>query len=365
MHICLIGLESLSVFMPGFESYRTGGEQVQVSLLAKALVRKGLKVTLVVLDYGQASEIEYAGVSIIKVYSPDEGFPVVRFIYPRIFKLWRALIKVNADVYYTSCAGYIVGLVSFFCKIKSKKSVFRVASDNDCDPKKLLIGLWRDRKIYEYGLKRQHKVLVQSLTQKNSLRKNYNIQGMIAGMFVETTGIYNSLGSRDIDVLWVSNIRGLKRPDLVLILARMLPQYSFHMVGGPIDKDLYDKVLEESKKIDNLNFYGAVSYQKVSNLYGKAKVFINTSDVEGFPNSYLQAWVNGAPTIVFIDPDDCIVENNLGFKAVNVDDMAKIIRELLDSQDSWSRLSKNCVEYMNKNYSNDKILEPYLSAIKE
>lgn len=365
MHICLIGLESLSVFMPGFDSYRTGGEQVQVSLLAKALARRGFRVTLVVLDYGQASELEYAGVRVVKVYAPNEGVPILRFIYPRIFKLWRILRNINADAYYTSCAGYTVGLMAFFCRIYNKKSIYRVAHDHDCDPKKLLVSLWRDRKLYEYGLRRQNHVLVQSIQQQEALIHNYGVASHVAGMLVDQPDEVIQFENRDIDILWVNNIRQFKRPDLYIELAKILPECSMHMIGGPNEPKLYQDIQANAVKLANLKFHGPVPYSEVNKYYARAKVFINTSDSEGFPNSYLQAWIRGTPIVVFFDPDGRVAKNNLGFKAVNVDDMAKIIRELLDSQDSWSRLSKNCVEYMNKNYSNDKILEPYLSAIKD
>jgi len=40
--------------------------------------------------------------------------------------------------------------------------------------------------------------------------------------------------ARDIDVLWVSNIRRVKRPDRILELAEGLPEVKIHMVGGPL-----------------------------------------------------------------------------------------------------------------------------------
>lgn len=365
MHICLIGLESLSVLMPGFETYRTGGEQVQVSLLAKALVGKGYRVTLVVLDYGQAEKLEYQGIQVVKVYGPNDGLPVVRFIYPRVFKLWRALLRINADVYYTSCAGYNVGLVALFSKIYNKKSIYRVAHDNDCDPKKLLIALWRDRKLYEYGLRRQDHVLVQSDQQSLALTKNYGVKSHIAGMLVDRPDEVIGFDDRDIDILWVNNIRQFKRPDLVIELAKILPEFSIHMIGGPNDPDLYKKIVSESDKLTNLKFYGAVPYREINKYYTRAKIFINTSDSEGFPNSYLQSWIRGAPIVVFFDPDGIVVRNSLGLKADNVQGMATIIRNLLANQEQWTRLSSACLKYMNQNFSEDKILVPYIDAIEK
>lgn len=52
-----------------------------------------------------------------------------------------------------------------------------------------------------------------------------------AGMLVEPS---EPAAARDIDVLWVSNIRRVKRPARMLDLASRLPHLRIHMVGGPL-----------------------------------------------------------------------------------------------------------------------------------
>ena len=52
--ICFVGLENLPVLAAEFEQRGVGGAQVQQTLLARALVRRGFPVSMVVGDYGQA-----------------------------------------------------------------------------------------------------------------------------------------------------------------------------------------------------------------------------------------------------------------------------------------------------------------------
>ena len=48
-----------------------------------------------------------------------------------------------------------------------------------------------------------------------------------------------------------------------------------------------------------MTFHGAVPYRDAGALYSRARVLVNTSDVEGFPNTYLQAWASGTPVVAF------------------------------------------------------------------
>src|SRR3974377_839687 len=148
IRICFVGLENLPVLAPEFEEHGTGGAQLQQTLLAKAFVRRGYPVSMVVGDYGQEDGASWSGVRTFKAYSASEGIPVVRFLHPRWTKLCAALQRAAADCYYVSCAGAQVGQVAMWAARNKRRMIFRVASDADCDPRRLLISYWRDRKLY-------------------------------------------------------------------------------------------------------------------------------------------------------------------------------------------------------------------------
>ena len=87
----------------------TGGEEVQHSLLAKALHQQGVEVSVVTGDFGQDDGATAHGVRVFKTYQMSAGMPGVRLLYPRLVKLMLGVRRANADVYYVSCAGPIVG----------------------------------------------------------------------------------------------------------------------------------------------------------------------------------------------------------------------------------------------------------------
>ncbi|MBS0388053.1 MAG: glycosyltransferase family 4 protein [Proteobacteria bacterium] len=365
MRICFVGLDSLPVLAPEYQQHRIGGEQVQQTLLARALARRGFEVSMLVYDYGQQDGQRWDGVTTHRAFAESSGLPLLRFLHPRWTGLVRAARRADADVYYLSCASTQVGQMALHAHRRGRKMLFRVASDADCDPHNLLIKYWRDKKLYEYGLRRADAVLVQSAAQQVALRRNYGVESTIAGMLVEDPAALAAFSARDIAVLWVSNIRQVKRPDRMLEFARSTPDVDVHMVGGrlPDAGALYELVQQQGAALPNLNFHGQLPYAPTFQLYGRARVFANTSDVEGFPNTYLQSWRNGTPVVGYFDPDGLIAREGLGYAVDNLDDMRAAVRRLASDPVEWQQCSARCLAFMEREFGTDKVLQPYLAAI--
>jgi glycosyltransferase involved in cell wall biosynthesis len=363
MKICFVGLDNLPVLAPEYRDHYIGGESVQQTLLARALARRGHQVSMVVFDYGQPDGAAWDGIRTYKAFSLDAGVPVLRFVHPRWTSLWSALARADADVYYTSCAGMQVGQIALFCRRHGKRLVFRAASDSDCDPSRLLVSHARDKWLYAYGLRRADAILVQSDWQARAMAQNYGLASRQASMLVEQSP---PASVRDIDVLWVGNIRRVKRPDRALELAAALRTDVMHMAGGPLhgEETLYREIRDAAATAANIRFHGRLSYWEANQLYGRASVLVNTSDVEGFPNSYLQAWVRGVPVITFIDPDGVIRREGLGVAVSTPDRLAEAVRGLLHNRAAWQAASDRCLAYMAREYGEDKVLPAYLAAFE-
>jgi glycosyltransferase involved in cell wall biosynthesis len=364
MKICLLGLDNLPVLAPEYREHTIGGESVQQTLLARALARRGHEVSMVTADYGQTDAALWEGIRVYKAYRPAAGLPLLRFVHPRWSGLWSALARADAQLYYTSCAGMQVALLALFCARHGRRFVFRCASDADCDPSQLLIRYARDRWLYAYGLRRADAILVQSAAQARSLARHFSLPGRLAGMLVEPARFH---GEPDIDVLWVANIRRVKRPDRVLALADQLPEADIHMVGGPLpDEDgLYESIRRDAALRPNLTFHGRMSYSDVNAMYARARLLVNTSEVEGFPNVYLQAWIRGVPVVSYIDPDGVIGRNGLGAVVESSAQMREAILRLLGDPGALASVSSRCRAFMAREFNEERILTPYLTAFEE
>jgi glycosyltransferase involved in cell wall biosynthesis len=322
---------------------------------------------MVVGDYGQPDGAVWDAVQVYKAYSADEGIPVLRFLHPRWTKLWGALRRAAADVYYVSCAGAQVGQVAMWAARNGRRMIFRIASDADCEPDRLLISLWRDKKLYEYGLRRAASILAQSVKQQELMQRNYGLDSTIAYMLVEEPERQLSFAEREISLLWVSNIKQLKRPEMFLELARRLDACTASMVGGtqPRAHDLYEQIRAEAAGIGNITFHGQLPYRATNRVFERSRVFVNTSEIEGFPNSYLQAWVRGVPVVAFFDPDNVIEREGLGHAVSSLDEMKHAAYRLSTDPQAWLETSSRCRAYMARRYGEDQILAPYLLAVDQ
>jgi glycosyltransferase involved in cell wall biosynthesis len=366
-HVCIVGLGNLPVLAREYSDRTAGGEELQHTLLARALVRRGWRVSMVVADYGQPDRASWDGITTYKAYRPDEGLPVVRFLHPRWTKLQSALQRAGADVYYTSCAGAELAQVVLYAHRHGRKVVFRVASDSDCDPRSLLVRYWRDRQLYRWGLARADRVLVQTLPQQRALARNFGRQSRIAGPLVEAAGQRRAFPDRDIDALWVANMRGLKRPRLFLEAAARLRNLSFHLLGARVagEEAVYDEARAWAGDLPNVTFHGFVPQHRVREFFERARVHVSTSDTDGFPNTFLQAWSCGTPVITFLDPGRIVSSHGLGAAVSDGEALQAAIARLSGDSREWQAASERCARYFDERLQESETLSAYAQTLAE
>jgi len=357
--ICFVEAQSYSVLDSATKRSRTGGESVQHTLLARAFAERGWQVSMVSQDIGQDDGIEIDGIRVWKSFEQSAGLPYLRFFHPRLTSMWRALRNADADIYFQSCAGLMTGVVAKFVASRNRKMVFRVAHDTDCVPGEQLIKTERDRRIYDYGLRRADLISAQSDVQKSLLRENYQLTSTVVDMAAEIP-VDAPDTVRDIDVLWVNNFRPFKRPELILDIARNLPDVRFAMIGGAMrgHEDLFEQVRAGADALPNLNFIGAVPYSEVNSYFSRAKLFLNTSDSEGFPNSFLQAWVRNVPVVSFFDPDGFIESHKLGISVDSQNDFEAALQGLL-ADDERLEIGARARQFVIDRYSSQAIVREY------
>jgi glycosyltransferase involved in cell wall biosynthesis len=363
--ICIVGLDSYGMLSGEGDLKYIGGESVQHVLLARAWRDLGHDVSIIVHDEGQGPRRVIDGITAIAAHTRNGGIPGLRFFHPRASKLVAALSNADADVYYQSPAGVNTGFTAWFTKMTGRQFIFRVASDSDCEKEHPRIRFLRDRMLFDFGLKRADVVAAQTEFQAKLLRENHGIVSPVVNMVVEPPQRSATPVDKDIDVLWLSNLRSLKRPELALELARQLPDVKFTLAGGPMPggQTYFDDVAAAAARLRNVTMLGAVRYSDTGALIDRAKIFLNTSSIEGFPNTFLQSWIRGVPVVSFFDPDGLVNRLQLGRIARTVDEMREAVRGLVDIPTYRDNIGRRAREYAQREYTSG-VAARYLDLLK-
>ncbi len=368
-HICFVAPNTWPVFSGDPDNEFIGGAEVQQSILARALAGAGYRVSMICLDFGQPQGVLLDGVTVHKAHRPHAGVPVLRFVHPRITAMWRAMRAVDADVYYQRCSAMLTAVVAAFCRRYGKRSIFASAADLDFVPGSQPIRYLRDRWLFEQGLKRVDRIVAQNATQQQSCRTNYGRES------IQIPNCYQlpadaSPGAGDC-VLWVASIRerDYKRPELFLELARRLPGRRFVMIGGAggaSRRNVYfERIREAAAAMPNLEFTGFLPLTRVEPHFDRARVLVNTSLYEGMPNTFLQAWARGVPTVAFVDIGARLHGEPLYRAVERVEVAAAEIERLFADDGYWKRASARCREYFDGTHSIPKVLARYEELLHE
>ncbi len=277
-----------------------GGAEWQMSLVAKELARdESFDTHFAVLDSGQGDK-EFDGVKVHPAYKRGRGI-LNSIVAP--LRLIGLLTKIGPDVVIVRAAGVEAGLAAFYCRLLGKRFVYSVAHDDDLSGK-YFRGL-RGR-IFKFGLKNAHKVIFQTDKQAQVFK---NLQFSNSGPVIPNSfpGVSGSdIKERDI-ILWVGRGVDDKRPGYFLALAKDFPEERFLMIMPESDENISRTIKRSAAGLDNLEIRGRTPFTETEELFSRAKVFVNTSFAEGFPNTFLQAAAAGTPILsLTIDPDSLL-----------------------------------------------------------
>ena len=187
-------------------------------------------------------------------------------------------MAADADVYYQSPAGVFTGITAWFCRMTGRKFIFRVASDSDCEKEHGRIRLWRDRRLYDYGLKHADLVAAQTAGAGADAARQPRARSPVSSTcWSSRRGAPRRRSKRTSTFSGCRNLRTLKRPELVLELARQLPQVNFTLAGGamphPAGRTYFDDVQAAAARLPNVTMPGAVRYTDSGQWFDRAQHF--------------------------------------------------------------------------------------------
>lgn len=125
-------------------------------------------------------------------------------------------------------------------------------------------------------------------------------------------------------------------------LAGRFPQLKFHVVGGGVGT--LDPVPEcQRLGLANVVIHGRLSHTQLADLLRDMQLHVFPSRDEGFPKVTLECAAAGVPSLVYGDygADEWITTDKDGFVVSTVDEMAEVVRGLLEHPERLDPLAEN------------------------
>jgi glycosyltransferase involved in cell wall biosynthesis len=359
LKVGIIGLKCLDHLTGAPIPRYLGGIETQLATLAKGLAVLGCEVTVITYDHGQADGMVVDGVSVLKSHSPDGGLRLLRHIYPRTTGLLRAMRQAGADVYLQMGAGIETGQAALGCRRLDRPFVFCLASDGDVGAS-LHAGPWGlEGRAYRFGLKHANPIIAQTETQRHGLLFATGRESTIIPMAVAPP-VGTAVADGVAHVLWVGRVTPGKRLDWLLEAARRCPETVFDIVGTPNQQsDHANHLIEQARQMPNVVVHGRARASKLADLYAGAILLACTSELEGFPTTFLEAWSLGLPVVTTFDPDGVVAARGLGEVAGNLDDFVIRLKDLLGNLQRRSTCGASARAYYESNHTLSQVSQRF------
>lgn len=339
--ICIISLRSLPLFDSKYNTENViGGAEINLYNLACCLSqKKNMSVQVVVDDFGQPARYKKDGIELIRFKKNISNKPWL-FRKLNAIKAYMAFFFLNADAFVFTASSELLGVLVLFQRVfKRKKVFFRLSSDLniDLDNFKRNNG-YLNYLLYQFGLKHATKLISQTLKQKTLLKTQLGLDSEIIenGFFMSS----DIRADNKRHILWVGRCMATKHPLKFIEIAKKLPEKEFVMIM-PTNKEipesekksrqkLANSVKEAVKDIQNLKLIDYVPYNEIQDYFDKALAYVCTSELEGFPNTFIQACLGGTPIISYcVNPSNMIEEYDLGcFCDNNSEKAVNFIRDM-------------------------------------
>ena len=356
IRICFIAPKAYPLFNPQANDV-VGGAEVDQYFLARELAKDdNFNISFITADYGQAKIETVDNVKIIKSLdlkkNPLNG----------ALRVWRAMRTADAQIYFHEAVSWGTFLVALFCKLHKRIFIYRTASQHECD------GAYRKQhylagKAFSWSLRNAAEIVVQNETDKTKIKQTIGICSRVIPNAHRLPLVFET--HRD-TILWVGRSAQVKRPGLFIDLAQRIPSEHFTMIcQRATDDRQYDTLKKQAATAQNLQFIERVPFNEIDKYFQKAKVLVNTSDSEGFPNVFIQACKCGTPILSLkVNPDNFLDRFDCGICADDrFDHLVRSLESILAGK-KYLEAGRKARKYAEERHDLRKVVEQYKSILE-
>ena len=371
--VCFISPLGYGLYRPE-SGYAFGGAEVQFFLLSRQLsADDSYKVFVLATVDGESGEEQHGNLTLIKRRGKGRlsicsqisriHIGVLKKYVAAFVEMKRELRSIDADIYLHMGASVEVGAYAIICRLLGRKFVYVVASSVDlCEPNGKVAGplKW----LFPAGLRLADTVVCQTQEQLGWLRSRYQREGTL----IRTGHVMPARPQKEdgkSTVLWVGRIEAVKRPELFVALAEYLPDEQLVMVimCDTSGLDSLKQLKQRAATVFNLTMYENVPWNRIDDFFCRAKLFVNTSSYEGFPNTFVQAAMHGTPILsLSLDPDGVLAQHGIGRSANgSFERLVALSKQLCNSGDVRHKMGLLGIQYAEEQHD----LNVSISKLKE
>lgn len=326
-----------------------GGAEVQLFLLIKELIKRNspnLKISIITGKPNLEGTYFERHKNLELIISQNLSQNFLNFFKRPLILLFN-LIRSSPDVIIQRVGGIETGISSLYAMIFKKAFIYSIAHERDLK-KRGRKGLLR--LFYNFGLHIADFIIAQSEQQKEILKRWSKQKEQKTIVIKSGYEIKNPSVTEKKGVLWVGRGRRWKRGEIFINLAKDFPETDFKMICNKREgyDEYWNQLKSESTKVPNLQFIERVPFSEIDVYFKKAKIFVNTSIKEGFPNTFIQSLKNKTPILSLnVDPDNLLERYRCGFYCNNdVNKLKSHLKELLENKSLYKEYSQNAYDYV-------------------
>jgi glycosyltransferase involved in cell wall biosynthesis len=336
-------------FITGYFPFLQGGAEYQALLLAERL-KPQMDIAFVFRDHWRnKGRFTHQGYQMYAVAPKAIKGTSGSFVF-ELGQVLQILRHYKPDIIYMRAVSAYFMAAVLYAKSNNCRLVWHIALDKEVNrfdwggflrhPFRLI-----DRKMVDYCAVRSDAIVCQTLYQARKLKSCYRRNCDLVVSNWHPISPRPQKEHPTIQIVWIANWKPFKQPEVFVRLACRLKHHTntrFTMVGR---NEGYPDLKAQARE-SGIRVMGELSKESVARLLAQSHILINTSLMEGFSNTYIEAWMRCVPVVsLYADPDDVLERKKIGHCAKSFGRLVRILERLIMDTELRQRMGETARQH--------------------
>lgn len=325
-------------------SHKVAGIPVFMLMWAKAFYQNGYEV----YSISSKEETTLEGIHFIKRSKLSELGKIHLGVFTDFF-IYQDLIKrIQPDYVIIHGSSRIHAFLYLLSKRYHFKLIYFGASDVDFVKGQEFLVHGIDKLLFRWALKKTKYIICQNEFQQEKLLSYYSKNSIIIPSiwFLDEGRLFKKTN----DFIWVANIKPLKRLEWFVELAARMSSFRFVVIGGIQDYEYFNRIESKMNELSNIKYLGPLPLNRVQDEIARSRILICTSEFEGFPNTFVQAFAENVPVVSTVNPNGIFTKKELGAICESIDDIEFTCRRIISDKNRYKQCQLEISQYFQETH---------------